>query len=528
MKTRICQTILRSGLLGMLMLLALAFSALPGAAAPRASAPDFAAIDRYVEQEMVALRLPGLALGIVQGNRIVHLKGFGVADPSGRLVTPQTPFHMASIGKSFTALAIMQLVEAGKVNLDAPVQRYLPFFRVADAQASAQITVRQILNQTSGIPNAANGIAERHTGADALEQGVRALATVELDRPVGASFEYADVNYAILGLIVQVVSGQPYAQYIQQQIFAPLEMQHAYLDPAEDATRGASGYAYWFGFPRPGSLRFVPAIRPAGGDSFIASAEDMGHYLIAQLNGGRYGAQRLLSAAGIATLHQPAVSLGVHPVYGASWYGMGWGQGTLNGVPIVFHSGDISTFHADIMLAPEGRWGVIVLMNGQTTLQTMTGDERIEAIAPGVVGLLHGQQPPAQPVSYGIWLVYAVLLLLVAIQIAGMGRSILLLQRWRVRPVQRPARRRAVLRRIGLPLALNLAWGLAILAGIPALAKVSLQHLSYDLPDVVATLTVSAVVALGWGFLRMALAMIALRKSQALIAAGAHPVTDPS
>jgi len=91
-----------------------------------AAAPDFAAIDTYIESQMRDLRIPGLALGIVQGDQIVHLKGFGVADPSGRAVTPQTPFHIASISKSFTALAVMQLVEAGKLDLDAPVQRYRP------------------------------------------------------------------------------------------------------------------------------------------------------------------------------------------------------------------------------------------------------------------------------------------------------------------------------------------------------------------------------------------------------------------
>ncbi len=88
--------------------------------------PDFAAIDAFIEAEMRAARIPGMALGIVQGDRIVHLQGFGVADPSGRQVTPQTPFHIASVTKPFTALAIMQLVDQGKLDLDAPVQRYIP------------------------------------------------------------------------------------------------------------------------------------------------------------------------------------------------------------------------------------------------------------------------------------------------------------------------------------------------------------------------------------------------------------------
>ncbi|MEZ4737662.1 MAG: serine hydrolase domain-containing protein [Caldilineaceae bacterium] len=96
------------------------------------------AIDTYLETQMQALRIPGLALGIVQGDQVVHLKGYGMADPSGRAVTPQTPFMLNSISKSFVALAIMQLVEQDKIELDAPVQHYLPWFRIADEVASVQ------------------------------------------------------------------------------------------------------------------------------------------------------------------------------------------------------------------------------------------------------------------------------------------------------------------------------------------------------------------------------------------------------
>ena len=150
--------------------------------------PDFAAIEKFVQAEMEVQHIPGLALGVVQGDQIVHLKGFGVADSSGRAVTPQTPFILFSTTKSFTALAIMQLVEAGKVELDAPVQRYLPWFRVADPDASVRITVRHLLNHTSGLPETAdNGLlTSTDTSDSAMEQQVRNLSSVNLDRPVGA------------------------------------------------------------------------------------------------------------------------------------------------------------------------------------------------------------------------------------------------------------------------------------------------------------------------------------------------------
>src|SRR5688500_4653068 len=119
----------------------------------QASPTDFEAVDTYITTRMKELGVPGAALVIVQGDHIAHLKAFGVADASGRPVTPQTPFFTGSTGKSFTALAIMQLVEAGKIKLDAPVQTYLPWFQVADADASKMITVRHLLKHLSGLPN---------------------------------------------------------------------------------------------------------------------------------------------------------------------------------------------------------------------------------------------------------------------------------------------------------------------------------------------------------------------------------------
>ena len=121
------------------------------------SGRTFEKIDIYVEEQLKRLNVPGAALAIVEGDPIVHQRGFGRARPGGEAPSPQTPFFIGSLTKSFTALAVMQLVEAGKVELDAPVQRYLPWFRVADPQASAQMTVRHLLNQTSGLPAAARG-----------------------------------------------------------------------------------------------------------------------------------------------------------------------------------------------------------------------------------------------------------------------------------------------------------------------------------------------------------------------------------
>src|SRR5215207_1615433 len=213
---------------------------------------EFDAVDTYVSRKMKELGIPGAALVIVQGDRIVHLKAFGVADGSDRPVTPQTPFFTGSTGKSFTALAIMQLVEAGKIELDARVRAYLPWFRVADLDASEIITVRQLLNQVSGLPRSIGQeqLANTDLSDSAIENNVRALANVELSAAPGERYEYSNANYNTLGMIIQAVTGQSYETYIQKHIFEPLDMQNSFTSKTE-AQDGelALGYQKWFGIP---------------------------------------------------------------------------------------------------------------------------------------------------------------------------------------------------------------------------------------------------------------------------------------
>ena len=127
MKISLSRTVIGGVVACLLTLLALVFTTLPVAATTNSNEPDVASIDAYVSAQMQANHIPGVALGLVHNDQVMHVQGFGTADSTGRAVTPHTPFILGSVSKSFTALAIMQLVEAGKVNLDAPVQRYLPW-----------------------------------------------------------------------------------------------------------------------------------------------------------------------------------------------------------------------------------------------------------------------------------------------------------------------------------------------------------------------------------------------------------------
>ena len=143
-------------------LLLVAVIASPAAAAP----PDratLARMDRVIHEGMERSGMPGFAVAVVSGNDVVHARGFGDAG-EGRRVTPQTPFLLGSTSKSFTALAAMQLVDAGRLDLDAPARRYVPEFRLADQRAADRITVRQVLQQTTGLPATAGGPDRQERG----------------------------------------------------------------------------------------------------------------------------------------------------------------------------------------------------------------------------------------------------------------------------------------------------------------------------------------------------------------------------
>jgi CubicO group peptidase (beta-lactamase class C family) len=422
---------------------------------------DFNSIDEYIASKMRAPRIPGLALAIVKDDRIVYLKGYGEADPTGRPVTPQTPFLIGSITKSFTALAVMQLVEAGKIELDAPVQRYMPWFRVADTEASAQITVRHLLNQTSGIPSDPTIASWTWPDDDqAMERHVRLLSSVELTAPPGKTFAYSNVNYVILGVLVKEVSGESYEDYVRHHIFAPLEMKNSYVSQDEAMQHGmAIGHTWWFGFPVATTLPYNRSNLPAG--FAICSAEDMAHYVIAQMNDGRYRDTSILSPDGIALMHsQPAPST----------YGLGWETVQLDGHTLINHDGATGNFQASVFFDPEARVGVFVaanVMNAIDAFSSPPGSSAVDgvstrAMAESILSLTTKRPLPDQGPGIGLLTIIfdAILFLFTAVLTIMLAR---IPRRYR-RLRQRGIPDRAVfLRRIATIALLHFVWPLLIL-----------------------------------------------------------------
>lgn len=460
-------------------------------------------IDDYIDEYMHRLKIPGATLAIVEGDRIVHLRGFGRAIPEGEVPTPQTPFFIGSLTKSFTALAVMQLVETGKVELDAPVQRYLPWFRVADPIASSKMTVRHLLNQTSGLPMLPSeaALADFDDRPDATERQVRALSTLKLARPVGSKFEYCNTNYNVLGLIVESVSSEAYADYIQNHIFDPLKMKQSYASKGVAKQHGlAMGHRYWFGYPFPAPKLSIPmSSLPSG--QLISSAEDMAHYLIAYVNDGCYGDARILSPAGIAEMHCPIAEINEMGMSLGS-YGMGWIiQGTGRN-RIIWHSGIVPDFGAFMALVPEQRKGFILLYNANHAMLKLTFDELGMNLARRLAG------EPLLPTrsAKAIWMMHGLLLMpiILGISIAGTLHQ---LRHWRSEPETRPSLEHTWGRHILLPMIPNFLIAINLL---PMMSKLR-GFLQLFMPDYSWVAMICGSLSLAWSFLRTRLTLKALR-----------------
>ncbi len=436
----------------------------------------FEHVKNYLAQVRRGLRLPGLAVGIVKDDQIVYLCGLGAAAP-GRAMTAQTPFIVGSLSKSFTALAVMQLVEAGKIALDTPVKQYIPWFRLADAGASSSITVKHLLTHTSGISRYDGRELLAGRGGKTIEQSVRELRGLRLSQPVGAVFQYSNTNYLIAGLVVEVVSGPPFCEYVQQHIFNPLGMQHSYTSESA-AIRGdlACGYRWWFGVPLPYRAPYLDDALPA---AFVAaSIEDMARYALVLLSGGSLdGASLILSPAGIAALFRPQV---VTASPGSS-YGLGWRVETLGGMPVVRHGGEVSNFLAEMVLVPELRLGVVVLMNVNNGLVPLAVP-RVGRLASDVARFLLGIPTPGGR-RLSLRGFYALLNAALAVLSVYQVWSLLRLLRSSSSPAQRP-------RRFVLGLAALLEAGLAAagLRAVPRLADSPWSLLRLYVPDIVSWL----------------------------------------
>lgn len=298
----------------------------------------------YLDSALESTGVPGLAGVVTRDDEVVHASGHGT-DAEGRPVTEHTPMRVASLSKSFTAAAVLTLVDDGRIALDAPVADQLPEFRMADDRAR-RITVRQLLNQTSGLSDTGVDItaAERATS---LRDYVAVLRDGTLAAAPGTRWEYCNANYELAARLVEVASGQRFGDYLREHVFTPLGMTDSAVGASE--VRPAEGhnslFGLWLARPEPGGDAYA-----GGSGDVVTTAHDMGRWLIAQH--GHVPA--VVTSGSLAEMHRPV---------GDAEYGMGWGRQRIGDRDLLVHSGNLFTYTAVQAVDPESGWGFAVLLD---------------------------------------------------------------------------------------------------------------------------------------------------------------------
>ncbi|MBA8955024.1 CubicO group peptidase (beta-lactamase class C family) [Actinomadura namibiensis] len=371
MRTRLSAAIIAIGL-AVAMTPAPPAHAVTGSPAEAQVRPE--TIDAYAHRVRKASGMPGMSLVVTHGRRVVHAAGYG-HDSTGRPVTARTPMRVASLSKSFTAAAVMTLVDEGRIALDRPVAAQMPEFRTADPRA-ARITVRQLLNQTSGLSDRTVDIGATQD-AGSLREYVARLRTARLTTDPGTRWAYCNVNYNLAARLVEVAGGRPFGDYLRRRVFAPLGMNGSAVSDRD--VRPADGHHSLFGLwiARSEAPGFLDG---SGSGGVITNAHDMGRWLIAQSG----QAPRTLNRAALRTMHAPGPATGDHR------YGMGWaGEEGGTGPARLVHSGNIFTYNAAQAIVPSTGYGVAVMVNGAGL--TDVSWSTLE----GLLTLIDGRTPPA-------------------------------------------------------------------------------------------------------------------------------------
>ena len=351
-------------------------------------------IERRIEQIIGRRQLVGLAIGMVGPEGLMFFRGHGRADTAaGRPITQETVFRVASITKTFTAMAVVQLVEEGLVELDAPANDYLRELRLVPADPGHRpATVRHLLSHSAGVGELArvSGLVRPDFGESVpADEPLPTVAEfyggrIQLRSEPGTSFTYGNHSPTVLGQLVEDVTGDALADVFRTRIFEPLGMAHSDLlrSPSVRAAM-ATGYE-----PSRRGWRAVPErdMVTAGAASVYSTTADMARYVAALLGGGANDHGRVLAPASLAEMYRPQFQ----PDPRLPGMGLGFFRARIDGHAVVEHQGVHPGFHSHMCLAPDDGRGVLAFTNGARDPMFWLPTE-----AEGLLGVAIGAREPA-------------------------------------------------------------------------------------------------------------------------------------
>lgn len=335
---------------------------------------DTTEVDEFVTNYLDRNGLPGASIVVVKNGEIEYEKGYG-HDSDGKPITEKSLMRIGSASKSFTAFAVLQLVDEGKIKLDAPVVNYLPKFKLDDPKWN-QVTIRQLLSHTSGILSPIIV-----SPADTLKEGVERIKDWKLQSQPGEKHTYSNANYWVLTFLVEKVSGIKFSDYLKQKVFSPLEMDHSFtVVNSGDSVQGLpKGYVTAYGTAIPWT-ELEQMLMGAGG--VVTTASDMGKWLSMHTNEGK-------SELGEQLLSKELLEESYSPQPGSETYGLGWSLSSPNVKPArISHSGALTTYQTQQDIVPSSGYAVAVLLNSFTPTY-----EHAYEISSGIIQLTEGNDP---------------------------------------------------------------------------------------------------------------------------------------
>ena len=347
------------------------------------SAEKIARIDQAVKAFMSRLNVPGLSVGVVSDDQLRWQQGYGLSDVENSVpVKAGTVYRLASASKPITATAVMQLVERGKIDLDAPVQKYIPTF----PQKPYPVTVRDLLNHTSGIRHYKGEEEDSTRYYGSLTEALSIFKDDPLEHPPGSKFTYSTYGYTLLGAIVEAASGLTFTDYLRENIFKPAGMSQSRSDSVRDIIPNrARGYVK----RDKGELSnagLVDTSYKIPGGGLVSTVEDMAKFVIAVQNGTLVKkatfAQMSISQVNQEVWERTRVEQKVPKDKASQGYGFGWIIGTERRKEAIWHGGVQSGATTLIYLLPKKRLAIVVMMNleGEAAELEKFGDELADTI----------------------------------------------------------------------------------------------------------------------------------------------------
>ncbi len=364
---------------------------------------DFKEIDTFLEKQMQIWHIPNISIAITNKDSILYIKEFGEDNSKGN-------YLIGSVSKPFTAIAIMQLVEQNKINLDDLVKKHLIWFETNNKNISDKITVRHLLNQTTGLPKNAGFFTPQSQNQQEIENAYKNyLLSLEADETIlGKTHIYCNLNYQLLGQIIQKVSGLKYADYVNKHIFSPCSMKNTFATYQETQNFGLkNGYQYLFGYPIKRTFEYNNNGVAAG--DIASNTEDLSKFLQMLLKNGKIENDSLLAKSTLKQMQTPF----------SNRYGMGFSIGDWNGLPSIRHSGLTKNYSSAINILPNQNYGIVILTN-------INSFYAVRKLMDGVIIRLNKQEKVGY-IPYEIYVRYALL----GLFLWSFGEFLMRLNKWR-------------------------------------------------------------------------------------------------